>query len=133
MILFNRLGEIGLVWQEIPSNVKQTLEKTLINRLKDFEDIGLSSFLIGSSKMGYQWSDNDLIRPEVFRALERSLAVDRVGVDPSRKVTSIIYGMGKGGFNQKDLPTDFTKKISEGLIRSISSLNAQAISNIIWG
>jgi hypothetical protein len=133
VIFFFRLGSIGLPWQDIPLNIRATIEDVLLLRIKEFTNIGLSGFLFGCIGMKYRWFDDARVRDEVYRRIIDLYGSDRINATDGKNLANIIYAMGKGGLTNNELSEEILKVLLEGVVSCKSSINAKNISNIIYG
>lgn len=112
---------------------RTTIEDFLLLRMNEFTNLGISGLLSGSVSMGYRWFDDVRVRDEVYQRIIDLYGGDRMNVSDGRELASIIYAMGKGGIKRTDLPQELFKVLLSGIVDCKWSINAQGISNIIYG
>ena len=124
---------MGVKWKDIPVDVQQALESSLLSRVKSMILIQVSGLLSGSVGMDYRWYASKDIGSavmgrivELFRTEGKSGAIDR-------PVANIIYGMGKGGMKTTDIPSDALRALLDGIKSNATSFNGQEFSNVIYG
>ena len=130
---FYRLGEMGVKWKDIPVDVQQALESSLLSCVKSMTVIDVSAVLTRSVGMDYRWYARSQIQTalmgrivELFRTEGKSGAI-------GRQVANIIYGMGKGRMKTTDIPSEVLRALFDGIKSHATSFSEQEVSNIIYG
>ena len=126
------MGSIGYRWSEIFPQQRKAIEEILLQRIKEFKNIDLSGFLMGSIEIGYRWFDHVQIRNEIYQRIIELYGKDNQPHQDGRELANIIYAIGKGGAKKKNLPPEVITALLEGLIHRKSSMDAQNIANIFY-
>ena len=129
---WNRLGEIGINWNDLPAETQSSIEETLLYRIKDLTRIGLSTFLVGSVEIDYKWFNIIPIRRQIQKIIEL-FAKRQINDGTGRELANIIYSFGKTGLLKNEIPIDVIKVLLNGMVLCKLSINGQNISNIIYG
>jgi hypothetical protein len=128
-----RLGMIGIRWEDLSLKSMAVIEDVLLLRITEFTKIGLPGFLIGSVNMGYRWFIVEGIRDEVYKKIIEIYGRGHMNISDGREFANIIYALGKGGAKEAGIPPQVVKVLLERLVDIESSINALAISNIMYG
>ena len=125
---------MGVKWKDIPVNVQEALESSLLSCVKSMTVVGVSGMLTGSVGMDYRWYARNEIRTALMgRILELFRTEGKSGAVGSRGVANIIYGLGKGGMKATDIPSEVLRALLDGIKSNATSFIGQDVSNIIYG
>ena len=125
---------MGVKWKDIPVDVQQALESSLLSCVKSMNIVGISGMLTGSVGMEYRWYARKEIGFAVMgRILELFRTEGKSGAVGSRGVANIIYAMGKGGMKATDIPSEVLRALLDGIKSNATSFTEQHVSNIIYG
>ena len=124
---------MGVKWNDLPVDVQQALESSLLRCVKSMNIVGISGMLMGSVGMDYRWYASKDIGSvvtgrivELFRTEGKSGAIDR-------PVANIIYGIGKGGMKTTDIRSEELRALLDEIKNNTKSFIEQSIFNIIYG
>ena len=124
---------MGVKWKDIPVDVQQALESSLLSCMKSMNIVGISGMLTGSIGMDYRWYARKEIGFAVMgRIVELSGTEGKSGA-VGREVANIIYAMGKGGMKTAYIPSDALRALLEGIKSNATSFTGQHGFNIIYG
>ena len=129
----NRLGKMGVRWENIPEKIRANLEKRIIQNRKEYDVIQMSELMKGCSYLRYRWYKNNSTRSQVFDEILTVLMPRRESKEYADATAGLIYALGKGGIKKDDIPEKVMKVLLEEVIRNKSFLNYKNVSNIIYG
>jgi hypothetical protein len=133
----NRLGKMGLKWDETPPMIGTKLEKLISLQIHSVDDANFYSFLHGSVEMGYHWNErnrNAFIFPRL-KSLYHDKNIVNIG-EAGRVLSAIVYTLGEstatGHCNILE-DEDLQRAIFYGIEGCFALQDAFSISNIIYG
>jgi hypothetical protein len=91
-------------WVNFPQMVKDSLERSLLKVIPDFNEIGMLRFFQGSSNLGYQWIERPEIKKAILRAISNPILAMRMKGNPT-----IFQYLSDVGIKRDSLP-DGTKQ-----------------------
>lgn len=135
LVIFFRLGKLGIQWDKIPSKTRLSIKKAIMNQLNDVDLIGLSGFMTGTTTINYHWYLKPEIREAVFnRGIQLygpTTIIDSFG----GSLANIIDTLGKVRVKEREFL--LTKELIDALVNGITSLapicSGQNIATIFHG
>jgi hypothetical protein len=131
---FRRLGAMEMHWQELPVNVQERLEESLLKNINDMNEVGLSCFMKGSAGMGYEWNKRERVKEMIFkRFLDLYNGETNIVKHSARVFALFIYSMGELGMKWEEISDRLGQSVFDGINRLSDSFNSQEVSNLIYG
>jgi uncharacterized Fe-S cluster-containing MiaB family protein len=119
-----------LVWEDIPIAVRTRLETELAKTdVGSFETQWLYSLLKGCKLLKYRWSGQKDIRDAILSAFTHTFG--HVEEDSLKDFLICIYHLSGTGLNWKDLPTEVTETIFNGIKRKCDHFVSHRVSNLL--
>jgi hypothetical protein len=125
---------MGMHWRDLPVNVQERLEESLMKNIKNMNEVRLSCFMKGSVEMGYEWNKRERVKELIFeRFLDLYNGETNIMKGSARALSSFIYNMGELGMKWEEISDRLGESIFHGMNRLSDSLNSQDVSNLIYG
>jgi hypothetical protein len=133
-ISFHRLGAMGMLWRDLPVNVQESLEESLVMNIKDMNEVSSSCFMKGIVEMGYDWNKRERVKEMIFkRFLDHYDGETNIVKDSARGLASFIYNMGELGIKWEEISDRLGESIFHSINRLSNCFNNQDVSNLIYG
>jgi hypothetical protein len=131
----NRLGTTGVHWKELSVNMRDELEKSLVDTIGNMTTKDLTYFMKGSAEMLFEWDKRDSIREMIFQLFNR-ICGDAIETSKGtgRGFASAIYNMGELGLTWKQLKnSNCDETVFKGIERYSGRFSSKTVSILILG
>jgi hypothetical protein len=139
---------MGIKWNKVKLDLRQQIEKYLLLRVKNFNEIDFTCFLIGAMEMNYKWFEhNNELKETVLRELFKQInnnnssssahqltAEEEMNLrEKSSPLLSVLSQLQKIGLIWNHIPQEHRDKFFQKLESRCSSFSLHQISSVLDG
>jgi hypothetical protein len=127
----NRLGDMGLKWNKIPTGTKVSIESALMSNCQHMSQVDAFRLLTSLSLLCYEWHNQ---RELILSSFRTALAKEKSFSPESQKLfVSWVHNMAEAGVKWTDLPEDVNLIIFQGIEKCSAAFGTKELAVLFHG